>query len=336
MRGAPNVSLRASTLAGLILILGAGRVLAQQPDATQASKPATADSKRASIYDKTADASAELAKAALKAKHDDKRILVMFGGDWCGWCHKLHGLFKTDSEVAKIISYEYVLLPVDVEAPNGAALLATCKAALSETELKKGVGYPFLAVFDADGKIVTAQRTDPLEEGDHHDPKKVAGFLNQWKVTPKDAKLVVSDALARASSNDKHVLLTFGAPWCGWCHELHNWLAQPEIAAIVDRDFVVTQVDIDRMTAGKEVMSGYRPSAKGSIPWFAILDAKGNTLATSDGPKGNIGYPAQPDEIAHFMAMIKGHVNRIDASQLDQLKTSLEANSERIMKRLRH
>ncbi len=260
----------------------------------------------------------------------------MFGGDWCGWCHKLRDLFKTNREVAKIINYEYVLVPVDTEAPNAAGLLKSCKEALSKDELQKGIGYPFLAVFDAGGKVVTAQRTDPLEEGDHHDPKKVADFLNQWKVPPQDAKLVVSEALARASSDDKRVLLTFGAPWCGWCHELHNWLAQKEISAIIDRDFVVAQVDIDRMTAGKEVMSRYRPDAKGGIPWFVILDAKGAELATSDGPKGNIGYPAKPDEIAHFLAMVKGHAQRIDASQLDELKQSLEKNADRILNRSGH
>ena len=98
--------------------------------------------------------------------------------------------------------------------------LETCKAALSKEELQKGVGYPFLAVLDADGKVVTAQRTDPLEVGDHHDPKRVAELLTRWKVPPKDAKVVLEEALSRAASDDKRVFLTFGAPWCGW----YGWL----------------------------------------------------------------------------------------------------------------
>ena len=202
----------------------------------------------------------------------------MFGGDWCGWCHKLHDLFASNPEIRKTLSYEYVLVTIDTESPNAAELLKTCKAALSKDELQKGVGYPFLAVLDAEGKVVTAQRTDPLEEGDHHDPKRVQEFLNGWKVPPKDAKLVLEEALSRASSDDKRVLLTFGAPWCGWCHKLHDWLAQPEIAAILDRDFVIAQIDVDRMTGGKDVQKHYQPATSAGIPWFAILDAKGKSL----------------------------------------------------------
>jgi thioredoxin-related protein len=318
-----------------ILAISAGLALAQEPaEKTEGAKPGSGAAKRASIYDKAADARAQVAKAVERARHDDKRILLMFGGDWCGWCHKLHELFNTNREVAQTLRNEYELVTVDLEAPNGAELLKRCKEALSKDELQKGVGYPFLAVLDADGKVVTAQRTDPLEEGDHHDPKKVAEFLNKWKVTPKDAKVVLEEAMSRASSDDKRVLLTFGAPWCGWCHKLHDWMAQPEIAAILDRDFIIAQIDVDRMTGGKKIQERYQPKSSAGIPWFAILDAKGKPLSTSDGPEGNIGYPFQPKEIGHFLAIIKGQAQRIDGGQLDQLRKSLEENAERIKKQL--
>ena len=190
----------------------------------------------------------------------------MFGGDWCGWCHKLHELFKTNQDVAQILYNEYELVTIDLESPNAAELLKTCKEALSKDELEKGVGYPFLAVLDADGKVVTALRTDVLEEGDHHDPKLVSAFLEKWKVPAKDAKQVLDEALARASSDDKRVFLAFGAPWCGWCHRLHDWMAQPEIAAILDRDFVIAQIDIDRMTGGKDIQSRYQPRPPAASP----------------------------------------------------------------------
>jgi thioredoxin-related protein len=313
-----------------VVAIGASLMLGRQVGAQEARPaPGKAAAARPSIYDKTADAKVQLARAMEKAKHDDKRILLMFGGDWCGWCHKLHGLFQSDREIAHVLSYEYVLVTVDTEAPNAHELLETCKAALPKDELK-GFGYPFLTVLDAQGKVVKAQQTDVLEVGDHHDPKKVAAFLEQWKVAPRDARRVVDEALARASSEDKRVFLTFGAPWCGWCHRLHDWMAQPEIAAILDRDLVIAQVDVDRMTGGKDVLKAYRPEEGGGIPWFAILDAKGKALATSDGPAGNIGYPAKPDEIGHFLSMIKGQAHRIDDGQLGQIRKSLEENAERI------
>ena len=330
MSAATTAGPRKGLITACILAMSVGVASAQTPATKiQGAKPGSGAAQHASIYDKAADAKVQVARAVERAKHNDQRILLMFGGDWCGWCHKLHGLFKSNREVATVLSNEYVLVTVDTEAPNAAELLKTCKDALSPDELK-GFGYPFLAVLDAEGKVVKAQQTDVLEEGDHHDPKKVADFLNKWKVAPKDAKRVLDEALARASSDDKRVLLTFGAPWCGWCHKLHDWMAQPEIAAILDRDFVIAQVDIDRMTGGKEIQKRYQPASSGGIPWFAILDAQGKALATSDGPGGNIGYPAQPKEIDHFLSMVKGQGRRIDDSQRDQLRKSLEAAAERI------
>jgi thioredoxin-related protein len=319
-----------------ILAMSAVVAIAQEPAKTPAEKPAAGAVKRASIYDKAADANVQVAKARERATHGDKRVLLMFGGDWCGWCHKLHGLFKSNPEVAQILSNEYELVTIDLESPNATPLLKRCKDALSADELKKGVGYPFLAVLDATGKSITAQRTDELEEGDHHDPKRVAAFLEKWKVPAKDAKQVLDGALSRASSDDKRVFLAFGAPWCGWCHRLHDWMAQPEIATILDREFVIAHIDIDRMTGGKEVQKRYQPATSGGIPWFAILDAQGKALATSDGPGGNIGYPGEPEGIDHFLAMMKGQGRRIDATQLGRLRKSLEQAAAQIKSQPAH
>jgi hypothetical protein len=42
------------------------------------------------------------------------------------------------------------------------------------------LGLPVIVILDADGKALTTQDTGKLEEGDHHDPKKVLPFLNEW------------------------------------------------------------------------------------------------------------------------------------------------------------
>jgi Protein of unknown function, DUF255 len=119
------------------------------------------------------------------------------------------------------------------------------------------------------------------------------------------------------------VFLHYGAPWCGWCLKLENWLARPEIAAIFGKDFVEVKIDIDRMQGGKDVHSRYRKSQQGGIPWFAMLDTQGNTLITSDGPKGNIGYPATDDEIAHFITMLKTCKQRLTDQEIDTMRASL-------------
>lgn len=98
------------------------------PATSQAQTPGSSDNPKArtSLYDVKADAREQIQKACLKASRDNQRILVMFGGDWCGWCHKLHALFKTDAEIRKILSEDYQLVMVDTKAPNAEALLKEC------------------------------------------------------------------------------------------------------------------------------------------------------------------------------------------------------------------
>ncbi len=47
-----------------------------------------------------------------------------------------------------------------------------------------------------------------------------------------------------------------------------------------------------------------RKGKGGGIPWFVFTDASLTRLVTSDGPKGNVGFPVKDDEIAHFVAML--------------------------------
>jgi thioredoxin-related protein len=311
----------------LALAMGVGSAFAQEKRAETHAAPA-----RASIYDKKADAKIAVDRARERAKKDNKRVLVMFGGDWCGWCHKLHELFASNPEIRRTLASEYELVMIDIESPNAQPILKASWAALGPDDPKNGGGVPFLAVLDAEGKILKAQPTGVLEEGDHHDPKRVMEFLTHWVVAPEDAHRLLEEALSRATSDDKRVFLTFGAPWCGWCHRLRDWLDQPEVAAILSRDFIVTRVDIDRSKGGKEVMSSYRGARSGGIPWYTILDTNGKSLATADGPQGNIGYPFKPEEIDLFVGLIKGQARHIDEPQLQTLRRSLVEACERIEK----
>ena len=84
------------------------------------------------------------------------------------------------------------------------------------------------------------------------------------------------------------------------------------------------------MTNGKEVLKRFRSSESGGIPWFAFLDARGEVLATSDGAKGNIGCPVEPEEIDHFVSMLKRSASRITPEQLAAIERGLRAFAARI------
>ncbi len=99
-------------------------------------------------------------------------MLLMFGANWCGWCHKLHTLFGTDKDIAEVLKSDYLVLMIDVNNGHNSDLVHKYAAGSS--------GIPFLVVLDADGKYLLTQHTAVLEEGDHHSPQKVMAFLKKW------------------------------------------------------------------------------------------------------------------------------------------------------------
>ena len=122
------MSIMTRTLAAALCLALPALASAQQAETTP-KKPA-----RASIYDVKADASEQIKTATAKARRDGQRVLVMFGGDWCGWCHKLHALFATDPAIRSLLHEEYVLVMVDTKAPNADSLSpnarVTCKVSV--------------------------------------------------------------------------------------------------------------------------------------------------------------------------------------------------------------
>lgn len=131
------------------------------------------------IYDTKADGSAQISAALDRARTGNKRVLVMFGANWCVWCHRLHAAFENNAEIAAALKANYELVLVDLNTRNGTKR----NAAVNErygNPMKEGL--PVLVVLDATGKQLTTQDTGALEDGKAaHDPKKVLAFLKRWK-----------------------------------------------------------------------------------------------------------------------------------------------------------
>ena len=317
-------------LAG-ILCLSACPVEGAQasPPAPAAAAPRT----KPSIYDESADAAAQIKDALERARRENRRVLVQWGGNWCPWCIRLHELCASDKDIARILQYEYAVVLVDTGRPPGknVDLARTYGADVANR------GYPFLTVLDASGNAVVNQETESLEvktpQGESagiaagHDPAKVLAFLKAHQAAPLVAKEVLESGVREARSSGRPVLLRFGAPWCVWCHRFDDWLRGPQVGPVVDRAFVQCTIDVDRMVGGKELLHAFRPSGeKGGIPWFAVLDGEGKVLATSTMPDGaNAGFPSQDAEIAHFASVLERTAPALSGEDRAALVESLRA-----------
>jgi uncharacterized protein YyaL (SSP411 family) len=300
---------------------------AQAPSAAlQAPVPATQPkADKPKVYDEKADAKQQISAAVAKAKKENQRVLLQWGGNWCGWCILLDECMKKDEAIRRLVQYEYVVVHIDAGVPNDKNMnLAKVYGADPKTH-----GFPYLTVLDADGKAIANQDTGSLEVPGEmkHDHAKVLEFLKKHTSTPADAKAAVEAALMDAKKSDRMVFMHFGAPWCVWCHRLEDWMARPEVAELFSREFVDLKIDIDRMAGGKEVHSKYRGDTSGGIPWFAFVDAEGKVVMTSDGPQGNVGFPAAAEEIAHFESMLAKTAKKLTKQEQSRLVDSLKGKS---------
>lgn len=278
------------------------------------------------LYDEKADAKQQIATALKAAKKNNRRVLIQWGGNWCGWCIKLHELCMKDAAIKKKLQYEYDVVHIDSAGPEkkNMDLAKSYGAELPEK------GFPYLTVLDADGKVIANQETGALEikakEGEDvvmaHDPKAVLDFLAKHQAAYPEASKVLADGVALAKAQGKLVFLHFGAPWCGWCHRLEDWMDRADVAPILAKQFVDVKIDVDRTIGGNSVFTEYAGSDKVGIPWFAFVGGDGKAAADSYAEKKqNVGFPAAPEELAHFEAMLNNAATKL--SDADK-KTLLE------------
>jgi len=140
------------------------------------------------IYPDPAQAKADIAAALKTAAATHKRVLLDFGGNWCGDCIVLDEYFH-DPQNRPILEANFVLVHVNIG--NGDADANLDIARKYEVPLEKGV--PALAVLSDQGKLLYSQKGGEFEAMRRMDPKAVTTFLVQWKpVKPGCSAVVVS------------------------------------------------------------------------------------------------------------------------------------------------
>ena len=156
-----------------LLTAGTGLLVAPAEGLAQDKPPAHAYTTK-HIYSDTADPKADIAAALVQARKEHKRVLLDFGGDWCGDCQVLDIYFH-QAPNDELLEKNYVLVHVwighidhNLEIPEKYGVA-----------IKKGV--PALAVLDAKGTTIYSQKTGEFEDMRHMDANSVTAFLEKWK-----------------------------------------------------------------------------------------------------------------------------------------------------------
>jgi thioredoxin 1 len=134
------------------------------------AKPNTA------LYPPPADAQKEIDTALAAAAKDRKRVILVFGANWCYDCHVLDATFRSKQFAATVAAnYHVVHINVGDDGDQNLDL-----AEHFGVPLKGHVRVPSLAVLDPDGKVVYAQKNGEFDDSVKLAPSDITAFLKKW------------------------------------------------------------------------------------------------------------------------------------------------------------
>ena len=127
------------------------------------------------IYPAGVDARADIREAEHKAAKQHKRILVVFGAEWCYDCHVLDRAFRRPA-VASMLAESYELVNVDVGAGDKNQDL------MKEYQVPMEQGIPAMAILESDGRLIYSQKNGEFENARRLTVEALVEFLSKWKL----------------------------------------------------------------------------------------------------------------------------------------------------------
>jgi thiol:disulfide interchange protein len=123
------------------------------------------------LYSDTANPTADIAAALVRARREHKRVILDFGGNWCGDCQLLD-IYYHQSPNAELLAKNFIVVHIDIGHMDKNVDVAK----KYNVPITKGV--PALAVIDAHGNLLYSEREKEFE---HTTPEAITKFLNRWK-----------------------------------------------------------------------------------------------------------------------------------------------------------
>ena len=162
--------MRTSRIAAAFLLLLSSLALGQE---SQRFTSDQVSSKLRELYPDNADAKKEIDEALAAAAKDHKRVLLVFGANWCFDCFALDYRFH-QAGIQPIVDKNYHVVHVDIGRNDKNQDLV--KKYNVPVEAK---GIPSLAVLDSKGR--TLYTTGEFDSARSTDPQLIVKFLDTWK-----------------------------------------------------------------------------------------------------------------------------------------------------------
>ncbi len=146
---------------------------------------------------------------------------------------------------------------------------------------------------------------------------------------PASTETILKEAYAIAAKENKKVFIIFHASWCGWCKKMDSSLNDISCKQFFEDNYVIRRLTVYETKENKyrenpgafDLLKKYNGEEQG-IPYWLIFDKDGQLLADSkmrpdgagfDAKGDNCGCPAEKNEVAYFIKVLRQTSNLSDA-----------------------
>ncbi|MAI81838.1 MAG: thioredoxin family protein [Gammaproteobacteria bacterium] len=109
--------------------------------------------------------------------------------------------------------------------------------------------------------------------------------FNGWAITdykPYDETAIageeITEALKKAQSNNKYILLQMGGNWCPDCRTLGEYFSRPDIKEWLDERVILVSVDVGEWDRNLDIVEEYGNPISEGIPALALLNSNNEVM----------------------------------------------------------
>lgn len=98
-----------------------------------------------------------------------------------------------------------------------------------------------------------------------------------------DVSTAISQGIAKAKTENKHLLLQIGGNWCPWCLKFHSFCSDDlDISALINKRYITIKVNYSKENRNLAVLKKLDYPQRFGFPVFVILDSNGKRIHTQN------------------------------------------------------
>jgi thioredoxin-related protein len=98
-----------------------------------------------------------------------------------------------------------------------------------------------------------------------------------------NARADLKEAIAKASAENKHVLIQVGGNWCTWCVKMHNLFhSNTTIDSLLRANYIWVHLNYSKENKNLSILQELEYPQRFGFPVLVILDKTGKRLHTQD------------------------------------------------------